>query len=189
MQAVEQLAIARLKRGDIDGLEVLVKQYHIMAVRAAYLVVHDRSLAEDIVQETFVNLPSKIHQFDSTRRFGPWFLRSVINASINEARKQKRLVPFDNPHQPNQNVVFDKLMSPAPGPEETVDAAELRRVVWQALEQLNPNQRAAIVLRYYLDMSEAEMSEALASPRSSIKWWLFSARKRLRGLLSRLRAV
>jgi RNA polymerase sigma-70 factor (ECF subfamily) len=189
MQAEEKLAIARLKSGEIDGLESLVKQYHVKAVRAAYLVIHDRSLAEDIVQDAFVNLPSKIHQFDSTRRFGPWFLRSVINASINVARKQKRLVPLDKPLVSNQNVVFDRLTAPNPGPEEMVDEAELRQIVWQALEQLTPNQRAAIVLRYYLEMSEAEMSATLASPRSSIKWWLFSARKRLRGLLSHLRVV
>jgi RNA polymerase sigma-70 factor, ECF subfamily len=50
----ESQAIARLKRGDIGGLEVLVRKYQAQATRTAFLIVRDRALAEDIVQAAFV---------------------------------------------------------------------------------------------------------------------------------------
>ncbi len=73
----EQEAIARLKRGDVGGLEALVHKYQVKAVRTAYLVVRDRALAEDIVQAAFLRAYERIGQFDAGRPFGPWFLRSV----------------------------------------------------------------------------------------------------------------
>jgi len=66
----EQEAIARLKRGDISGLEALVRKYQVQAVRAAYLITHDRGLAEDIVQAAFLRAYERIGQFDAGRPFG-----------------------------------------------------------------------------------------------------------------------
>jgi RNA polymerase sigma-70 factor (ECF subfamily) len=82
----ERQAIARLQRGDIGGLEVLVKQYQVQAVQTACLIVQDKALAEDIVQNAFITVAEKIHQFDSQKPFAPWFLRSVVNASIKAAK-------------------------------------------------------------------------------------------------------
>jgi RNA polymerase sigma-70 factor, ECF subfamily len=67
----ERKAVERLKRGDVGGLEVLVSRYHTRAVRAAYLIVHDRSLAEDVTQGAFVRAYERIGRFDADRPFGP----------------------------------------------------------------------------------------------------------------------
>jgi RNA polymerase sigma-70 factor (ECF subfamily) len=75
------------------------------------------------------------------------------------------------------------LADPAPGPDDLVEAAEIRQIVWNALGKLPPAQRAAIVLRYYLDLSGAEMADELACPPGTVKWRLYAARKRLRTLL------
>ncbi len=83
-------AIARLKQGDLSGLEVLVTRYYDQAIRAAYGIVRERALAEDIVQTSFLRAAEKIGQFDANRSFGPWFLRSVVNLSINIADQNKR---------------------------------------------------------------------------------------------------
>lgn len=60
---------------------------------------------------------------------------------------------------------------------------EVQVEVRKALDALAPEQRAAVVLRHFLEMSEAEMTGALHRPPSTIKWWLHTARKRLRELL------
>ena len=62
----EQQAISRLKQGDLGGLEILVRHYQVKAVYAAYLIVRDLKLAEDIVQSAFLQAAQKIHQFDET---------------------------------------------------------------------------------------------------------------------------
>jgi RNA polymerase sigma-70 factor (ECF subfamily) len=179
----EQQAITRLKQGDLDGLEPLVRRYQVQAVYTAYLITGDMQSAEDIVQNAFVHAAQKIHQFDPRRPFGGWFLRSVANAAIKAAQRQKRFVPLkDDPDEPTA-AVMRWLLDPRPGPEQLSENAETRRLVWQALQQLPAEQRAAIVLRHFLDMNESEMTRELQRPLTTIRWWLRTARNRLRELL------
>lgn len=172
----ERRAIKRLKRGDVGGLEVLVKDHQTRALRAAYLIVRDRALAEDVAQTAFVKAYEKIGRFDEARPFGPWFMKIVINDAVKAATRRGRTVPFeDDPAA--------RLEDPGAGPHEQAEEAEERRRIWAALEKLPPAQRAAVVQRYYLGMSEAEMAEGASSPPGTIKWRLHAARKSLAKLL------
>ena len=179
----EQEAIARLKRGDIGGLEALVRQYQVQAVRTAYLITRDRALAEDIVQAAFLRAYERIGQFDAGRPFGPWFLRSVVNDAVKAAARRQRQVPLEAGSEGEGTSLADLLADPNPGPADLAEAAETRQAVWAALGKLPPAQRAAIVQRYYLGLSEAEMANELACPPGTVKWRLHAARKRLRTLL------
>jgi RNA polymerase sigma-70 factor, ECF subfamily len=170
----EKQAITQLKRGDLSGLKVLVEKYQIRAVRAAALIIGERAQAEDIVQNAFIRAAQRIGQFDDNRPFGPWFMRSVVHDAIKSAQRQKRFVPEDQ--------VLD-LADPTPLPETLVESRETRMALWSAICQLPPKQRAAIVMRYYLDMREDEMSVALHGPPGTVKWWLHAARQRLARLL------
>lgn len=176
-------AVARLKRGDISGLELLVRVYQVRAVRAAYLIVRDRHMAEDIVQAAFVRAYERIHQFDSERPFGPWFLRGVVNDAIKAAGRRERLVPFESMADDRQDTFSDLLADPGLGPEDLVEQAESREMIWAALGALSPAQRAVVVQRYFLDLSEAEMADELDCPSGTVKWRLHAARARLRLLL------
>ncbi len=181
----ERQAIARLKRGDLRGLEALVRGYQVQAVHSAYLIVGDRAQAEDVVQAAFLAAADKIAGFDSRRPFGPWFLRSVVNASLKAARRQKRLVSLDAEQETFVPEAW--LLDPQPGPEEQAIASETRRMVWQALERLTPEQRAVVVLRHFLDLSEHETARELGQPLTTVKWRLHAARERLKKLLHALR--
>lgn len=175
----EQQAIARLKEGDLNGLEFLVRQYQTKAVHTAYLIIGDYALAEDMVQTAFLRVAQRIDQFDTRRPFRPWFLRIVVNDAIKAAKQQKRFVSLDEPSE----SVRRWLVDPSQRPEEFAEIGDLRRAVWDALQQLAPEQRAVIVQRHFLEMSEAEMVEKLQRPASTIKWWLHTARERLKVLL------
>jgi len=179
-------AITRLKGGDLSGLDVLIERYQLRAVRAAYLIVRERPLAEDIVQEAFVQLARKIHNFDEGRSFAPWFLRCVVNDALKAVQWQKRQVPLDEVEAAQAVELLSALADSQPGPEAQALQAETNREVWQALEVLAPEQRAVIVQRYYLGYSEAEMSASLQRPAGTVKWLLHTARKRLRILLATL---
>ncbi len=179
----EQEAIARLKRGDVGGLEALVRRYQVQAVRTAYLITRDRALAEDVVQAAFLRAYERIGQFDAGRSFGPWFLRSVANDAVKAATRGKHQISLETGAGGEEASLADLLADPNPGPADLVEAAETRQAVWTALGSLPPAQRAAIVLRYYLDLSEAEMAGELACPPGTVKWRLHAARKRLRRLL------
>lgn len=175
----ERAAIDRLKGGDVGGLETLVKAHQTRAVRAAYLIVRDRPLAEDIVQSAFVKAYEKIRSFDARRPFAPWFMKIVVNAAIKAAKRRERTVPLQN----RDDEPGVQLPDTAMGPQELAEASEDRRRVWAALKELPPVQRAAVVQRYYLGMSEAEMARSGLSPPGTIKWRLHAARKSLAKLL------
>jgi RNA polymerase sigma-70 factor (ECF subfamily) len=178
----EAEAIARLKQGDVGGLEALVRVHQVQAVRTAYLITRDHALAEDIVQAAFVRAYERIEQFDTGRPFGPWFLRSVVNDAIKAASHRERWVSLEA-STGAEAVLADLLADPNPGPAELAEAVDTRRAVWEALDRLPPTQRAAIVLRYYLGLSGAEMAKEMACPPGTVKWRLHAARKRLRRLL------
>ncbi len=64
----DRTAISRIKQGHLDSLEILVNRYQARAVHAAYLILYDRTLAEDVAQSAFVKAAERIHQFDEERR-------------------------------------------------------------------------------------------------------------------------
>lgn len=181
----ERQAIHRLKRGDINGLETLVRQHQVRAVRTAYLITQDRALAEDVVQAAFLRAYQRIHQFDDTRPFAPWFMRSVVNAAIQAAQGRENNPSLD---EADGEITFaDLIPDSAPGLDEVVEQTEVQRMVREALQKLPPDQRAAVVLRYYLGMSEDEMSDQMHVPPGTVKWRLHAARKQLRGWLDAFR--
>jgi RNA polymerase sigma-70 factor, ECF subfamily len=176
----ERGAVERLKRGDVGGLEALVKKHQTRALRTAYLIVRNRALAEDVVQDAFVRAYERIGSFDETRPFGPWFMKVVVNDAVKTASRREWTVPFE---QREGDDLVTRLADPEASPEGLAEEAEERRWVWAALEKLPLTQRAAVVQRYYLGMSEAEMAGGSASPPGTIKWRLHAARKSLSKLL------
>jgi RNA polymerase sigma-70 factor (ECF subfamily) len=171
-------AIQRLKAGDMSGLETLVGRYQVKAARVAFLITHNEAGAQDIVQETFIRLVQRIRQFDAGRPFEPYLMRSVINAALNAVRQEGKFVSLDD-----DNGEVERLLDRAASVESQVEFTLLKREILAALSKLPPRQRAAIVQRYYLEMSEQEMSLTLEAAPGTVKWLLNAARKRLRHLL------
>lgn len=182
----EQQAIRALKRGDIGGLETLVMGYQVKAIRTAYLITRDPQLAQDVVQDVFLRVPRSIGGFDAQRPFGPWFMRSVVNAALKAAKKTSRQFPLE----PDADEAWlERWTLAQESVEEEVESAESERDIWQAMQQLSPRQRAVIVQRYFLEMSEKEMAESLRAAPGTIKWLLNAARERLRKLLGAERSA
>jgi RNA polymerase sigma-70 factor (ECF subfamily) len=178
-----QKAIQRLKRGDMSGLETLVQCYQAKAVRLAFLITQDEPTAEDVVQDTFIRIYQRIRYFDETRPFEPYLMQSVVYATLNAARHVKKAVPLDD-----DPAEVESLLVCAVSPEAQVEFSQLTQEILAALSKLSPRQRAAIVQRYYLEMSEKEMAAALQSAPGTVKWLLNAARTRLRNLLHSLRS-
>jgi RNA polymerase sigma-70 factor (ECF subfamily) len=172
-------AIRRLKRGDIGGLECLIARYQEKSLRAAFLITHDEPMAEDVVQDVFVRFYQRAKNFDETRPFEPYFLRTVVNAALNLVEREQRGRSFVD----EDTSELEELLEQAASVEEQVEFNTLKWQILDVLAELPPRQRAVIVQRYYLEMSEKEMSEALDAPPGTVKWLLNAARSRLRSLL------
>ncbi len=159
--------IAALQRGDIRGLATLIDLHQLKALRAAFGILGSRSAAEDAVADAFIKVFDKIRTFDKSRPFEPWLYRLVVNTAIDHSRLARRETTFAEVIEEAGTVDFD-----------------LRLEVAAAIKALAPQERAVVVLRYYLDFDEKSISEILQTPIGTTKSRPHRARERLRRELS-----
>ncbi len=175
-------AIRCLKIGDFRGLEHLMRRYQVKAMRAAFLITGDKAQAEDAVQEVFFRILRRPGSIDENRLFEPYLMRSVINSALNLCRGARKSVSLGP-----DTEAMEKLIARAASVESQAEYAQLQAEIMNLLAELPARQRAAIVQRYYLDMSEKEMALALDAPRGTVKWLLSSARAGLRRMINKER--
>lgn len=131
----EREAVGLLQRSDAGGLETLVRRHHDRAVGAAYLIVRDRGLAEDVAQAAFVRAFEKIHRFDAERPFAPWFMKIVVNGAVEAARRRERTTSRE---VADGEALLVRLSDTTAGPQEAAEKAEARRRVWRPWSSCRP---------------------------------------------------
>lgn len=150
-----------------DRLEVLYRAEHAPMVRLAHLLVRDREVAEELVQDAFVRLHARLDRVDDP---GAYLRTTVVNLCRGHGRRQATA----RRHQPGLARV-DRV-EPPPLPPDMDE-------VWQALERLPERRREALVLRYYADLGTDEVARLLdtrpATARSLIRRGLASLHKEL----------
>lgn len=179
----EAEAIARLKAGDIAGLEALVELHQVEAVQAAVLVTRDRDMAEDVVQAAYLRLRTAIRGFDAARPFRPWFMRLVVHDAIKAAVRQGRDVALGRDEVGDYEGALRQLAQNPREPEDVLERQELVAAMRKAIARLSPSQRAAVVARYYSDLSTEEAAGRLNCAPGTLRWHLSQARARLRTML------
>lgn len=139
--------------------------------RFAYLLVGDRGLAEDLLQETL------------TRTYAGWArLRDPANAEA-YARKVMTSVAITWWHRKSWHAERPRGDVPETPTKGHAEDVAVRDWVWRELQSLPPRQRAAIVLRYYEDLSEAQTAEVLGCSVGTVKSQVFAGLRRLRDRL------
>lgn len=170
-EAKERELIRLAQRGDADAFGQLVSRYQQTVFNIAYRLMGDRQEAKDVAQEAFVKTYQTLDRFDLQRPLAPWLGRITTNTALNWIKKRR----------PEIEIGEESLLAdPAPGPEDQAIAAETSTQLRAAIAALPPNYRAVIELRHFQKLSYQEMSEALDAPLSSVKSWLFRARRELR---------
>ena len=155
------------QRGSASDLEALFHAHWPRAHRAAYLVVHDAALAEDIAQEAFLSAIRNLDRFDRRRPFGPWLHRIVVNRAIDAARARTLRA---------ESELGEHLRGEA-------DPEPVDRAVLAALAALPPEQRAVVVMRHLLDYTPGEIARALDLPRGTVNSRLRRGLDAIRGAL------
>ncbi len=137
------------------------------AVRFALMLTGDRALAEDLVQEAFVRVAAKLQNLRDPAAFGAYLTRAVANLAKSHFRRQEVA------KRHNRAVDASRLVV-APVDVATNDALLV------ALRRLPMQQRAALVLRYYDDLSHDEIARVLDCPVGTVKSQLSRGLARLR---------
>ncbi len=134
--------------------------------RLAYSYVKNQDDALDIVQESIYKAISSLNTVQSSEYIKTWFYRIVINTSLDFLRKQKKIVVADD----------ETLEFYSPGADDNYKDIDLQK----ALEDLPPNYRSIVVLRFFEDLKIEEIGEILELNVNTVKTRLYSALKKLR---------
>ena len=146
-------------------------------MRLGVLLVRDQGVAEEIVQDCFIAVHAKWGRLRDPDKALAYLRQSVVNRS----RSHQRHLSVVRRHQARE-----RLPEPAAGADHPAYAADQRGAVLDALRDLPRRQREVLALRYYLDLSEAEIAETLDISRGAVKSHASRGAARLRHHLARL---
>ena len=163
--------------GDQDAFAELVYAYQDAVYNLCYRMLGNSTEAEDAAQEAFLKAYINLQRYDTSRSFKTWVMSIASNHCIDIIRKRRmQLLSLDEPLPSADQMA---LSSNEDGPELHALRSEMSDEIQELLEELQPDYRAAVVLRYWYDYSYAEIADALDTTESAIKSRLFRARQLL----------
>jgi RNA polymerase sigma-70 factor, ECF subfamily len=167
--------VARTRAGEPDAFGTLVARYYDACWRFAYHMLGERADAEDVVQDAFLRAYLAIGRYDERDQFRGWLFRILTNqcrnAQTSRGRRTRRFVQDD--------VALESAPAPPPGLATGVEDA----LLIQALGQLDPLQREALLLKYAEGLEYTEMSAMTGAGESALKMRVKRGSERLRALL------
>ncbi len=175
----ERALIKQAQKGDPAASRQLIEAHQQRLFAFVWRLVRNWHEAEEICQEAFLRAFSNIERFDETFRFSTWLFTIGYRLSLNRMRK---VTPIATELDSNRLPA-----SPEGGPEmvaQTEEAARLKRLVWQAVEQLNGTQKTAVMLYYREGLSCQEIAEVMDLPAATVKSHLHRGRAKLREMLA-----
>ena len=176
----EMAWVAQAQQGSEEAFTKLVEAYQTHVYNLCYRMLGEAELAEDAAQETFLRAFQHLHRYDSKRPFATWLLSIAAHYCIDRLRRRKfSMISID---EDEEDGGFELPDADAPNPESEMIHGEQRARMQGLLKRLDSVDRAAIVLRYWNDCSEAEIAETLHLTVSAVKSRLHRARRELAGL-------
>jgi RNA polymerase sigma-70 factor, ECF subfamily len=179
--------VRQILQGDKDLYRKLVESYQPMIFRTCLGFLHNKDDADDLSQEVFIQAFQALKTFKGNSSFSTWIYRIAVNAALNKVRKtQKSLViqRFASLFGTSKNPDINLSHSLDENPEELLITAEHKKWVEAALNALPENQRTAIVLSKYDDLSQKEISEIMNLSEGAVEALIQRAKANLRDKLS-----
>ena len=179
--------VARVQAGDRAAFDLLVRKYQYRIYKFITRYVRDANLAFDITQETFLRAYRSIRSFRGDSAFYTWLYRIAINASKNhlalEARRQESALVEDGEREAANSL--EGLQS-LETPEALLISEEMRQVIVQAIQELAPDLRMAILLREVEGFSYEDIAETMNCPIGTVRSRIFRAREAINSRLEPL---
>ncbi len=177
------LLVKECQGGDKTAYDKLVQHYKRPIYQLAFLLSGSHHHANEISQETFIQLYHSLKKFKGKSKFSTWLRRIAINLSINYLKKESR---HDHAHL-EEDIFAKNDKSPIHGlvnnPVEEIEANELAQQINEAMELLPITEKVVFILRVQQGLSYKEIAKTIGCPIGTVMSRLNGARKRLRDLL------
>ena len=177
----ENAWVLQAQQGNDDAFTQLVETYQKPVYNLCYRMLGEPEVAEDAAQETFLRAYQNLHRYDSSRSFGTWILSIAAHYCIDRLRKKKFSV-FSIDAEDEDGMPFEVADPASPDPEVESVTKEDRDHLHILLKDLDPTDRAAVIMRYWYDYSEVEIAQSLKLTVSAVKSRLHRSRRVLAGM-------
>lgn len=168
--------IERARVGDQAAFGELVERYQAAVYNLCARMLGQSQDAEDAAQEVFLRVYRQLSSYQPTHRFSTWVLSIASHYCIDQLRKRRFVL------QPLESIMFT-ARSRQPQPDDEALAAETRDEMQTLLQKLPDKYRLALILRYWYDLSYAEMARVARLPENTVKTRLHRARQMMAELL------
>jgi len=173
--------MARVAGGDQEAFEILVNRHQTSVLNLIYRFIGDRTQAKDLAQEVFLRIWQAAKSYEPKAKFTTWIYRITANLCFNELKSSRRKKWFqflqsDGDHEIRTE---ENLPDRSPSPEDRLLAKERSLQITDALQSLPENQRMALILKRYDDLSYQEIAQILGCSVSAVESLLVRAKRSL----------
>jgi RNA polymerase sigma-70 factor (ECF subfamily) len=170
----EERWLQRARQGDDDAFARLVESYQGPVFNLCFRMLGDPYEAEDAAQEAFLKAYKNMNRYDPNRKFVNWMLTIASNHCVDRLRRKRlKLISLD------EGVLREYIQAPTVDPEMKIVEMERQGAIQDMLDQLKPKDKAAVLLRYWYDMSYDEIAATLSLTEGAVKSRLHRARRDL----------
>lgn len=189
LEDTDQILVRRIQAGDTEAFDTLFRQYVTKVYRQAVHLLGNEVEAEETVQEVFLAVYEKAHTFRGASAFSTWLYRLTANAALSRLRRRKRsketsLEEYLPHFRDDGHHLIRPVVDWSQDLEKQFAHAELQQLLHEAIEQLQPLDKAVVVLSDFEDLSNRDIGEALGLSVPAVKARLHRARLCLRGRLT-----
>ncbi len=173
--------MARIAKGDADAFELLVHRHQTSVLNLIYRFIGDRTQAKDLSQEVFIRVWQAAKTYRPEAKFTTWIYRIAANVCFNELKsaRRRRWFQFRRSDEDNEGSIEETFSDGSPTAEDLLLERERSRQISDALQSLPDNQRMALVLKRYDDLSYAEIGQIIGCSVSAVESLLVRAKRTL----------
>ena len=180
--------VQRILAADPAAFEMLMRRYNRPLYRVARSIVKDNAVAEDVLQDAYVQIFRRIGQFRGEASLKTWLTRIVVNSALALSRKtalRAEIIEIGSEPDWDEHVTESMAMQPINQPEQAAAGAEMRRLIEQKIDDLPEAFRTVFMLRAIEELTVEETAACLGIPEATVRSRYFRAKGLLRESLSR----
>ena len=167
--------VRQIRSGDDSAFDELIRRYKRPVVNFVYRVLGNAADADDVAQDVFVRVYQNLDTYRAETKFSTWLFALARNAAIDRLRWRER--------HPTETIESTTELAATSGTAEDVAASEMSNQIAAAVAKLPEDQRTALVLAEYHDLSYAEIAKVMRCSEKSVESRLYRAKQTLRGWL------
>jgi RNA polymerase sigma-70 factor, ECF subfamily len=172
----------KVRDGDAESFNTILNKYQRPIISYIYRCLNQLDEAEELAQEVFLRVYMARHRYEPTAKLSSWIYKIATNLCLKELGRRRRMPALDSGAQPEETAEspVDRVADIRPTVLEDLQLAEREQLISDAIQSLPRNEKTALLLRKYHELSYKEISEAMGCTEGAVKTYIHRGKLRLR---------